>query len=258
VRVQSSGSRPPFFFLHAEYGGDGFYCFNVARHLGDDQPFFGLSPFGRDGERVPETIDAMASAYLAVVRGQQPEGPYVLGGFCAGAVVAWEMACQLSDLGVRVSKLVLVEPPSVECGRLTRAAHTAGCVLAKALALSPRGRARMLLRVVRLARLRHLPVTAANLRGLPAAIGRSLVLDAPVGGDRRADIAAHYSRAVSAYIPRPFDGPVLCLQADDEPNKPALAVWRRHSSNLTSRGVPGDHNSCIVTHARALAHALTI
>jgi hypothetical protein len=116
----------------------------------------------------------------------------------------------------------------------------------------------MLLRVVRLARLRHLPVTAANLRGLPAAIGRSLVLDAPVGGDRRADIAAHYSRAVSAYIPRPFDGPVLCLQADDEPNKPALAVWRRHSSNLTSRGVPGDHNSCIVTHARALAHALTI
>jgi thioesterase domain-containing protein len=205
---------------------------------------------------VPDTIESMASAYLAVVRAQQPEGPYFLGGFCGGAVVAWEMACQLRDRGLEVSKLVIVEPPDIETGRMARAIHAVMGTLAKRFRLSDRARVRMMTRALRLAKLRYRPVTTAALRSLPRAITRSLRLEA-LPEERRAAIAAHYSRAVGAYLPRPFDAPVLCLFAEEEDNEQALATWRGHACDLTARDVPGDHNSCIVTHARALAHALS-
>ena len=115
--MQPSGSRSPFFFLHAEYGGDGFYCLNLARHLGADQPFFGLSPLGRDDGRPPHDVEAMAAVYLAAVRHAQPRGPYSLGGYCSCAAVAWEMARQLVAAGEKVSLLALVEPPAVDAGR---------------------------------------------------------------------------------------------------------------------------------------------
>src|SRR5262249_14211196 len=40
VEIQGRGSRPPFVFLHGDYGGGGFYCRKLARFLGEDQPFY--------------------------------------------------------------------------------------------------------------------------------------------------------------------------------------------------------------------------
>jgi amino acid adenylation domain-containing protein len=99
VAVRAGGRRPPFLFLHAEYGGDGFYCLDVARHLGDDQPFLALPPHGRDGGPVPETIEAMAEAHARVLAEAGARGPYRLGGFCSAAVVAWELARRLTAAG---------------------------------------------------------------------------------------------------------------------------------------------------------------
>ena len=254
VRVQPNGSRAPFFFLHAEYGGTGSYCANVARHLGENQPFFGLSPFGRDGGAVPSSIETMATAYLDVVRKEQPQGPYYLGGFCSAAVVAWEMAHQLGAMGQRVALLVLIEPPSLESGWTAHAIHRAARV-----AIHPAGgpddRVQFLQRAMRLARLRSLPKRLATIRELPELIARSVRNDIP-STDRNAAIAATYRRAVDAYLPPPFAGPVLCLQAESENNARAAAAWRRVSSDYAVRRIPGDHNSCIITHARPLAAAL--
>ena len=256
VRVQPAGTRRPFFFLHAEYGGDGSYCLNVARHLGADQPFYGLSPLGQDGEPVPGSIEAMAAAYLAIVRQEQSVGPYSIGGFCSGAVVAWEMACQLRESGAEVGTLVLIEPPAVDGTRVARAIHAAARIAAR-LGIPPEIRARFVGRSLRLARLRYLPRGTSTLWRLPALIRRCLQDAIPAAVDRRAVISGLYGRAVDAYLPRLFDGPVLCLQAIDEANEAALHEWRRQASGLTTRRVPGDHNSCIVTHGRALALALT-
>jgi thioesterase domain-containing protein len=53
-----------------------------------------------DGEYQPhKTIDEIARYNIKVIQSVQPEGPYFLGGMCFGAVVAFEMAHQLINLG---------------------------------------------------------------------------------------------------------------------------------------------------------------
>jgi len=74
-------------------GGDVFAYLDLARHLGPDQPFYGLRAAGLDGEREPRTrIEDMAAAYVAAIREAQPAGPYRIGGWSMGGVVAWEIS----------------------------------------------------------------------------------------------------------------------------------------------------------------------
>jgi len=111
VAVQTGGTRRPFFFLHGDYKGGAFYCFPLARHLGSDRPFYALDPYRFDDLRIPPTLEDMAAAHIQSLRTVQPEGPYLLGGFCNGAIVAYEMARQLHAEGQGVDLLVLMDPP---------------------------------------------------------------------------------------------------------------------------------------------------
>jgi amino acid adenylation domain-containing protein len=110
VAVQASGSKRPFFFLHGDYENGASYSFPLARNLGPDQPFYALDPYRFDILGVPPTLEAMAAAHLESLRSVQPEGPYLLGGFCNGGVVAYEMARQLHAQGETVDLLVLIDP----------------------------------------------------------------------------------------------------------------------------------------------------
>ena len=110
--VQPEGTRPPFFFLHGDWTGGAFYCYALARACGDDQPFYALEPYVfSDTEPVPAMTD-VAAAHLRAVRSVQPRGPYRLGGFCNGGLLAYEMARQLERAGERVEFLGLVNPSS--------------------------------------------------------------------------------------------------------------------------------------------------
>jgi thioesterase domain-containing protein len=109
IPFQTAGSRPPFFWVHG--GAKGF----LHRHLGADQPFFGVLHVGRDGRAAAQTsIETMAAHYLREIRTVQPEGPCFLGGYCFSSLVALEMAQQLKKEGRDVPLLVLVEP-SLRC-----------------------------------------------------------------------------------------------------------------------------------------------
>src|SRR5205823_1918690 len=92
VAIQSGGARRPFFCVHPG-GGEVLCYYDLARALGPDQPFYGLRAVGLEGEAMPDTrIAAMAARYLDVLREQQQHGPYLLGGWSLGGVVAFEMA----------------------------------------------------------------------------------------------------------------------------------------------------------------------
>lgn len=110
VALQTSGSQPPFFYLHVHVHGGAFYCFTLANVLGADQPFYVLEPYRFDGLRVPPALEAMAADYIQSLRSVQPEGPYFLGGFCGGGLLAFEMAQQLRAQGQEVHFLALIEP----------------------------------------------------------------------------------------------------------------------------------------------------
>jgi hypothetical protein len=109
VPIQTGGTKRPFFFLHGDWGGKAFYCYPLARALGMDQPFYILE-YGLDGLPVPATLEAIADAHLSSLGRLQPEGPYMLGGFCAGGLLAYEMARQLHAQGQEVDLLVLMDP----------------------------------------------------------------------------------------------------------------------------------------------------
>src|SRR2546421_10220943 len=111
VMIQAGeGSKRPFFFLHGHWKGTAFFCFPLARELGSDQPFYALEPYQFDGLSVPPTVETMAAAHIKSMRSVQPQGPYLLGGWCNGGLVAYEMARQLHAEGQRVDLLVLMDP----------------------------------------------------------------------------------------------------------------------------------------------------
>jgi amino acid adenylation domain-containing protein len=110
IPVQITGSKKPFFFLHGDWTGGAYYCFKLARQLGPDQPFYVLEPVVFDDNQAIPTIESLAASYLALMRAVQPEGPYYLGGYCNGGVIAYEIAQQLQDQGQQVDLLALVDP----------------------------------------------------------------------------------------------------------------------------------------------------
>lgn len=109
VRIQPGGTRPPFFCVHGFGGGVLGYA-DLAQLLGPDQPFYGLQAAGLDGQSAPDvTIETMAERYIAAMRTVQPSGPYYIGGYCFGGVVAFEMARQLDMQRELVALLAVME-----------------------------------------------------------------------------------------------------------------------------------------------------
>ncbi len=109
VVIQPSGSRPKFFCMHGA-GGNVLIYRDLSRHLGQDQPFFGLQAQGLDGSCPPLTrIEDMAAAYVKEIRRAQPFGPYFIGGYCMGGTVAYEVAQQLHAQGEQIAFLGLFD-----------------------------------------------------------------------------------------------------------------------------------------------------
>jgi amino acid adenylation domain-containing protein len=109
IPIQTTGHGNPFFLIHGVGGGVMGYH-DLVEGLGQDRPVYGVEAVGLNCDGAfDHSIDEMASRYIKVIRSCQPEGPYLLGGYCFGAVVAYEMACQLEKQGQDVALLALFE-----------------------------------------------------------------------------------------------------------------------------------------------------
>jgi amino acid adenylation domain-containing protein len=109
VPIQPTGSSPAFFCVHPIFGVV-FPYYELAHHLGKNQPFYGLQPIGLDGKTSPLTnIEDMANHYIEALRRVQPKGPYFLGGCSFGGWVAFEMAQQLQRSGEEVALLAVLD-----------------------------------------------------------------------------------------------------------------------------------------------------
>jgi amino acid adenylation domain-containing protein len=109
VAMQPEGSKPPFFCVHG-VGGNVIGFQKLAWRMRPDYPFYGLQSRGLDGKRPLHTsIEDMAAHYVEEIRSVQPKGPYQLGGFSLGGIVAYEMARQLQTRGEEVALLVLFD-----------------------------------------------------------------------------------------------------------------------------------------------------
>lgn len=109
---QGEGGPKRPFFLVAGMFGNVLNLRHLAQLLGGDRPFYGLQARGLFGEDKPHDnfVDA-ATDYVAELKQVQAEGPYLLGGFSGGGLIAWEMARQLEAEGEEVALTVLLDTP---------------------------------------------------------------------------------------------------------------------------------------------------
>ncbi len=277
VVLNKDTSGPPFAFLHGDWTGVGWYSRRLAKIASPDSPFMVLATIGTDKEEYPWTIEEMAARQVDVLKQEQPRGPYRIGGFCVGGVVAYEMARQLEAAGEVVEKLVVVDsgavnarlgalalarylvPPGDTTRRLTQQAHVlhrlrvvAGKV--RAVNAKPLGaRVRWLVRNV----VRRLPVVN-RLASAPEPLAS---LNAGGGGGDGDEIVMWMQRrATSAYVPGRYHGTMDLIWASGAPGKEPrgnpLEGWRHVVKDIRLHVVPSQHIGLITEDLPALAQVM--
>jgi acyl transferase domain-containing protein/thioesterase domain-containing protein/NAD(P)-dependent dehydrogenase (short-subunit alcohol dehydrogenase family) len=253
VPMQVHGERPPF-YCAAGMGGNPLNLRALAQYVGSDQPFYGLQPQGLDGSSpLHATIPEMASYYIGQILKAQPKGPYYLGGYSGGGVVAFEMAKQLQEAGHAVGALVFLDS------------------LAPVMPLrSVWERLDMHAERLRTRGTRYVLDTLSSrmeteLRHATARLRRPIARLFPYHF-RLENIADTWIEAASVYRPTPYAGDAMLYRAGAPSGLTAGTAIKLDAHNGWSGYVlggievnecPGDHNTmCEEPHVRVLARRL--
>lgn len=107
--LRTSGNGTPIFMVHPP-GGIVICYRELASHLESGRPLLAIRSRGLHGtETLPGTIEAMAADYVDAIRSVQPFGPYLIGGWSLGGVIAYEVAQQLIASNETIAKLILLD-----------------------------------------------------------------------------------------------------------------------------------------------------
>ena len=99
----------PFFLMHTP-PGDLLGYVNLVKELDNDIPIYGFRSIGLDDkERCHTSIEEMATCYIEELLKIQPNGPYMLGGWCLGGTIAFEVARQLTGMGRKIALLAVFD-----------------------------------------------------------------------------------------------------------------------------------------------------
>jgi len=111
--------KPSVTFIHTgNTGSDAYY--RLADKIGEDCAFAVIEPYNLFHQNdIQHGIKAIAAKYVEILRDYQPEGPYILGGWCYGGVVAHEMAYQLQTMGEEVRHLMMFDSHALTDDKLT-------------------------------------------------------------------------------------------------------------------------------------------
>jgi len=103
------GHGRPVWLFHP-IGGNVLSYRELGRHLSGNRPVIAVqSPGLENPEAVEVTVEAMATRYVEDIRQVQPEGPYLVGGWCFGGAIAYEVASQLQAMGQGLEGVFLID-----------------------------------------------------------------------------------------------------------------------------------------------------
>jgi thioesterase domain-containing protein len=204
---------------------------------------YGFEHQGEDGRPAVHTeVDTMAEHYLAGVRAIRPHGPYLIGGYSFGAVLAYEIAQRLRSKGEEVSLLFMLDPPGksrekvvrpplrLELRRHGRELERLGARQALDYLL-PRvkdhinGRISPIIKILR--KIRWKSHLAAG-RIMPAALRSPYILDV-------------YMHALRRYRPQPYSGPATISRSQGGPYKSPFEWPKLISGDLDIHEAFGGH-----------------
>lgn len=108
VVVLRSGTGTPLFLVHPVGGGVSRYV-GLARRLATPGPVYGIEAPEQMSDAPLPRVSERTARYLAAVRAIQPQGPYRLGGWSFGGIMAFDMARRLKAAGEEVAYLGLID-----------------------------------------------------------------------------------------------------------------------------------------------------
>jgi Thioesterase domain len=262
LALQTGGSRPPFFYVYGDWFDGGAYVLQLARELGPNQPFYGLAPYEFDRELVPPSFEEVAAAHIAAMRTIQSEGPYLLGGFCNGGLLAYEMARQLHAQRQEVALVILIDPATPYSHRSLRRLISS---FGKLLHLDPNTQVNCFLRYLyaRIPAYRR-KVQASVLQSMTSQPGQQPVNGAKAGHTRLFPPAAAlryqwsgiYRWVEAGYLPGRYPGKLTVVWSSEAFTE--RVDWGRISGaqEVAEHVFPGTHNSCKNTNLPVLAERL--
>ncbi|HVX95961.1 MAG TPA: HAD-IIIC family phosphatase, partial [Polyangia bacterium] len=261
VLLQDGGEGPPLFLVH-DADGETLLYRNLARRLAGEHPVYALQPRLRaDSSVVHTSIAEMAAHYVAEIRRVHPDGPYLLGGLCAGGILAFEMARQLEQDGQAAHLVAVFDAADVEAQR--RPALAAQRTLARFTDAVRAASPLELPKVVASKVVGHLSyqvksrARGAYERAAVATLGACLERDLPAPSWARAlPVRVVYSQAEARYRPagKVRDEIVLFRattgEGAEEPFRalyvdPLLGWQQRTEKGVVSFDVPGGHGSIL-------------
>ena len=221
IPLQPHGSRPPFFFVHGLFGSVLRFR-DLARNMTPDQPFYGIQAQGLDGDQpCLNNIEDMVTSYLGKVRSLQPQGPYFVGGYSFGGLVAVEMARRLLADDHEVGLLALVDTyPGVPRSGASLVGRFFELSVGQQIAYVKKRLARYVRGARRKLDLMFLPQAVKNVRAACAL------------AERR-------------YQPRTYPGPIVLFRATEKGlrgQEDAQGGWQQYAEGgLEIHEINGDH-----------------
>ncbi|MCL3881766.1 type I polyketide synthase [Marivita sp. GX14005] len=249
------GPQTPFFLVAGMFGNV-LNLRHLAQLLGTERPFYGLQAKGLFGDEEPHrSVEAAARDYIAEMMQVQPKGPYFVGGFSGGGIIAVEIARQLRAGGAEVALVVLLDTPLPRRRPLSRWDR----LLIQWHELRRKGVG--------------YPIVWARNRLRWELQKRDYPQDDPAGhGFHNARIEAAFLKAVEAYEVAPLDGRIVLFRP------PLTGTWRvsagrwvnheraylfddndwgQYAPQIEVFEVPGDHDSMVLEpNVRVLAKQL--
>jgi amino acid adenylation domain-containing protein len=255
VTIQSGSSQRPLFCVHPA-GGNVLCYYDLALHLGLEQPLYGLQARGLDGQQEPYTrVEDMAAYYIEAMQAVQPQGPYLLAGWSFGGFVAFEMAQQLQAKNQQVALLAMLD---------TRAPFKASEKLQEdddaALLVEMFQEEDIFLELDRLRQLEldkqliYVIEQAKQINLIPPDFGLEQ-------GRRLLQVYKSQYRAARDYMPQPYPGRITFFQASEQAvvalNNPTKDWGELAAFGVETYRVPGNHQNMLSNpHVQVLARQI--
>jgi acetoacetyl-CoA synthetase len=259
VTLKPGDDAAPLFIVHG-VGGTVIELVNLGKQIRTPRAIHAIQARGLDGREPPlERIEDMAALYVGEIRRRWPKGPYHIGGYSFGGVVAFEMARLVGP--ENVAQLLMIDayahPHTWPLrSRVTVRARKLAC-RARDLSRQPPSATVEALRSKLLGLFRDREARKAEravyVNSWLGAVNPNLPL--PL---RRTRIAG--DAALIAHMPKYYPGKITFIRAGKTgPVFPSDAanVWRRKARQLELHTTMGDHRSMLGEHAPALAERIS-
>jgi thioesterase domain-containing protein len=256
--------------VHGAGGGMFWGYVNLSRHLGPDQPVYGLKSRGLDEREEFGSIEEMAAHYVADLRAARPHGPYYLGGYCFGGNVAYEMARQLQAQGECVALVALLDTAPANAGyeRTTwwrpifigRFARNLGYWLEDFRELDPAERRRFVTRKLRVLGRKLAQKLRGGRNGAPA-VDLEEVIDPVHFPEHELKLWEIHIRAIVEHVERPYRGAVTLFRTRGQPLFCSFEedfCWSHLAKGgVAIKHIPGSHENVFTEpNVKFLAEAL--